>query len=209
MTEETSILQEFQSVAVDIRPEEKSNNRLNGHFFACIAMNRIKPYINTIKYREILGPLWIKGQEWVEWDGAIIRKEAKEILPQYFESNDVFALFEFKTSGIYGRKKHKKGKGKTVKEVVAGIKGNFLEAQSLCPNLAGAFYITLHERKPTLSKKQTKKRPIDYYKETQKLKPEVVPCALFNSTSFTKKSNRKIPLDKWNIISEELKKSLN
>jgi hypothetical protein len=171
--------------------------------FAYAAMKYIKPHINEAKYRSVLGPLWIKGQEWVEWDGAIVKKEAKEILPQYFDGEDVLVLFEFKVAGIYGTKQKVEGK-KTVAEAVTGIKKNFEEAKTkCCPNLVGSFYITLFEREPKPSEKQ----PFDYWKATKALLPDVTPCALFNSIGFGKTNKEEI-LVPWSEVIDSLKQEL-
>ena len=199
------ILEEYNQLRFAPPPKRKSNNRLNGHKFAYIAMNHIKPIL-TDKYATVVGPLWIKGQEWVEWDGAIVEKDMKEIIPRYFNPDSVFALFEFKAGGIYGRKKYAKGKGKTLKKVIADIKNNFRKAQKCCnKNLCGSYYIALHDRQPKIPKSK-RKRPIDYYKWTKTLEPEVTTCVLFNSTSLNKKSP--ILLDSWDIIIDDLKKKL-
>lgn len=138
--------------------------------FATVALKHIRKYIPQ-KYETVLGPLWIRGLEWIEWDGAIIRRCAEQIFEKYYNPDDVIALFELKSGGIYGG-------SETIQNVISGIKGNFQEAKKVCPNLKRCFYITLHERKPK------RKGSINFYGETKKLEPEIIVCVLFDSASI-------------------------
>ena len=80
-------------------PDDKSNSRFVGHVFAQIAMDHLVKHLPADRYRLFLGPLWLRNLEWVEWDGAIIKREAKEIFQNYYEPTDIIALFEFKIAG--------------------------------------------------------------------------------------------------------------
>jgi hypothetical protein len=188
-------------------PEGKSNNRFLGHIFAKIVMDHIMKHLSMHKYRLVLGPLWLKHLEWVEWDGAIARKESKAIYECYYEPREILALFEFKISGIYGRKTRKEGqKGKTVQEVVFGIRENFKAAQDLGAAKERCFYISLHERKTKPEADLKENPPINYYAEAKKLESDALTCILFNSTTFEK--DNPDTLDDWEIFVEKLKKAL-
>jgi len=157
----------------------------------------MKKYVSQ-HYKIVLGPLWIQRYEWVQWDSAIVKKDAQEILEKYYNPNDIVALFEFKARGIYGRKE-KKDREKTVREVIEGIKQNFGAAQVLCPNLKRCFYIALHERRPI--------RPgsIDYFSETKKLEPGIVTCILFDSYSIERGKKPVQYHDEWSKLIDELR----
>jgi hypothetical protein len=192
-SEEHQILSEFRQNKFSEVPTNRSNRRFLGHYFASIAMNHISKYVPMEKYVPVLGPVWIKGLEWVEWDGAVVKKDSKEIFPHCYDPSDIAVIFEFKVSGIYGLKTPRKGK-KTVQEVVENIKGNFEAAKGLYKNL-GCFYISLHERRPDPNRKQRRGAPINYYAETKKLPADITTCILFNSRSFEKSSPEQ--LDSW------------
>ncbi len=194
--ESQEILLEFENFSFKEAPNRKNNSRFRGHIFASILMKHIAKY--TDKFSPVLGPVWIKDLEWIEWDGAVIKKGAKEILPQYYNSNDIAGLFEFKVHGIYGGKYPQKGK-KTVQEVVKGISDNFENAKKLNKNIC-CFYISLQERKP-VSEKKRKNKPINYYAETKKL--PVTTCILFESNYLAK--GKKFTLDSWDNVIEELR----
>jgi hypothetical protein len=198
--EEFQILGEFKNIQINNSPKGRSNNRFKGNLFASIALTHINNVIPNGKYRLILGPLWIKGMEYIEWDGAIVAKDADETFEKYFDADKIVALFEFKCNGIYGGRK--KGKGKTVEEVISYIKDNFSNAKTKCSNIKCLFYISLCERKPLASKKA--KQPINYYEETRKLEPDITTCILFNSNSM-KEGKTPEPLDEWKNITEKIK----
>jgi len=188
-SEEFQILSEFRKFHV---VPHRSNNRFRGHVFASIAMEHIKKHVPLEKYATVLGPVWIKSLERVEWDGIIIKKDSKEVFPHYYNSSDIIAIFEFKVGGIYGVKKPQKGK-KTVRQVIEEIKANFDDARNSCKNLLGCFYISLHERKPD----ESKRKPINYYAETKAILTDTTTCILFNSKSFEKEPK---VIDCWNDI---------
>lgn len=191
-------LYEFNSIqSKAIKPlKGKSNRAFIGHIFAGIALNYMAKYISQ-PYKVVLGPLWIQQLEWVQWDGAIIKRDAQEILERYYLPKDFVALFEFKTRGIYGRKE-KKDKQKTVGEVIEDIRQNFHSAQVLCPNLRRCFYVTLHERKPM------RRTSIDYFGETKKLEPEIVTCILFDAYSIERGSQPVQYPNEWKRLITEL-----
>jgi hypothetical protein len=189
-------------------PEGKSNSRFLGHMFAKIAMDNIQGHLSMDEYTLKLGPLWIRNLEWVEWDGAIIKKSSKEIYNNYYEPSDIVSLFEFKISGIYGLKSRKEGqKGKTVQEVVSCIKENFSGAQELGAAKDSCFYVSLHERKVKPETSLKENPPIDYYAEAKKIEPEAATCILFNSTSFDKQNP--VELDDWSAFLKKIQSSLS
>lgn len=145
----------------------------------------------------MLGPLWIQQLEWIQWDAAIIKRNAQKIPEKYYHPNEIIVLFEFKARGIYGRKE-KKDKQKTVAEVIEGIKQNFRSAQALCPNLKRCFYVSLHERKPK------RQGSIDYFGETKKLEPEIVTCILFDAYSIERRQQPVQYPNEWNRLINEL-----
>ena len=191
------ILNEFLSIYNRLTkpPRRKSNKGFIGNLFSEIIANKMERYLSP-EHKIVHGPLWIGGFEWIEWDGAIIKKAAEEIFPKFFHSEDIIALFELKTRGIYGRKHP--GKGKTVQEVIDNIKKNFCLAKERCTTLKRCFYVSLQERTPK------RKDSIKYYKETKKLEPEVVTCILFHSP--IKKAPRIPYPNEWNRLVTELKR---
>ncbi len=196
-SESFQILSEFQKNEFLKPQKRKSNNRFRGHVFSSIGMNHIAKHISLEEFTPVLGPVWIKDLEWIEWDGAIIKNSSKEILPHYYKPSDIAAIFEFKINGIYGTKYPQKGK-KTVQQVVKSINDNFEAAKRLNKNL-GCFYISLYERRPDSKRKRSQGTPIDYYAETKKL--PITTCILFNSR-FRAKSEQ-VQLDSWaNVITE-------
>jgi hypothetical protein len=202
--EASHILEEFNSRKPSSElPSKRSNRAFLGHIFATIALKHLAKHVSP-QYEALLGPLWIKGLEWVEWDGAVVRKGSRELFEKYYHPDDVIALFEFKSSGIYGRKHPQKDKGKTVEEVVEDIRKNFDYARKLCPNLNGCFYISLHERVPRHERKPDGEFPINYYEETKKLGPDITTCVLFDSYSIEK--NKPKSLDDWDTLVKELEK---
>lgn len=198
--EPNQILYEFDSLqSKAIKPPKgKSNRAFIGHVFAGIALRHMENYISK-RYKVVFGPLWMQQLEWIQWDGAIVKRDAQEILEKYYHPNDVVALFEFKTRGIYGRKE-KKDKQKTVHEVIEGIRQNFRSAQALCPNLKRCFYVTLHERKPM------RRGSIDYFGETKKLEPEIVTCILFDAYSIERRQQPVQYPNEWNRLINELQR---
>lgn len=197
--EVNQILNEFESMRKRMKnpPKKKSNRDFVGHVFATIALKHMATHISS-QYNVVSGPLWIQGLEWIEWDGAVIRSGSKEIFENYHNPQNVVALFELKSGGIYGRKSPQKGKGRTLQEVIDGIRRNFCEAGKICPNLKRCFYVSLHERKPK------RKDSINYYGETKKLEPKIVTCILFESSSLEKK--RPLPFNgEWDRLAVELK----
>lgn len=191
-SEPYKIREEFLSISQKIRKPGKSR-RFIGNLFSDIITRKMERYISSW-YKIVVGPLWIRGMEWIEWDGAIIKKGAKEIINKLFHPDDIIALFEFKTGGIYGRKHP--GKGKTVRDVINDIKEKFRVARKCCSNLKGRFYVSLQERTPK------RNDSIDYYGETKKLEPEVVTCILFRSP--IEKEAIAYP-NEWNKLVRELK----
>jgi hypothetical protein len=84
-------------------------------------MEHIGKNIPKDKYIPVIGPIWIKGLEWIEWDGALIKKDGEEILFHYYKPDAIAAIFEFKTAGIYGVKNPQEGK-KTIHDVIKKIR---------------------------------------------------------------------------------------
>jgi hypothetical protein len=185
---EKQILTKSQKAEKIQKPEShRSNKRFRGYLFASIAMEQISVMIPQEKYRLVLGPVWVKDLEYVEWDGAIVKKEAKEICPNYLTPTILPQYSNLKIAGIYGVKKPQKGK-KTVIEVMKNINDNFKKARDLFQNI-GCFYISLYERKP----KDSEKKPINYYSETKKGLAAITTCILFNNRNYKKPE----PLDSW------------
>ena len=150
------ILKEYYGITSQLEkpPSGKSNKGFRGHVFCKILADHISKYVR--KYDIVLGPLWIKGIEWIEWDLALVRKGAKQINGlNWYSPEDIIALFECKVHGIYGSEGE-------IQEVLGRIKGNFDEAKRICKNLKRCFYVSLKEARPI-------RRGIDYYEETKKV----------------------------------------
>jgi len=173
-SEPMQILQKFRALqnTLSMPPKKKKNYFFVGHLFADIAFDYIAKHLSSKPYKVVLGPLWIKELERIQWDGALVRKEACQILERYYKPEDVIALFEFKTSGIYG------GRAR-VREVVKGIRDNFAAAQKICPNIKSCFYVALHERTPKRS------GSVHYFNKVKELREQTVTtCMLFSSESL-------------------------
>jgi hypothetical protein len=73
--EEVSILKKFKEMEKDrveapVKAQSRrSSNRFRGHVFASIVMESIGKNVSRDKYQPVIGPIWIKGLEWIEWDG--------------------------------------------------------------------------------------------------------------------------------------------
>ncbi len=197
-SEEIQILSKFRTEEGRLNnpKQHRSNKRFRGHLFAFIVMEKIKECIPLEKYTPVLGPVWIQRKEYVEWDGAIVKKNAEDTSSRSFAASDLIALFEFKIAGIYGSKTSGKGR-RLVDEVIQGIKDNFEEVRKM-NNSVSCFYISLYERKP----KSSDRNPIDYYDKTEKGLTGITTCMLFNSRFYKKDFKREKPrmLDSWSKV---------
>jgi len=200
-TEPLRVLEEFNSLCQGLKkpPKGKSNKDLVGQAFVHSVFNALGKY-NT-KYALVVGPLWVQGLEFIEWDAAFVDKQRKPIFEGYYPPEDIIALFELKASGIFGLKKKSKGepKQKTVGQVVSTIKNNFMQAKSTCKNMRECFYISLKERTPK------RKGSINYYSKTKKLEPNVVTCIMFESSSIEKGQTPKEYPREWQKLVTKLK----
>lgn len=189
------ILSEFLSIYTRLsKPSKgKSNKGFVGNLFAEILTKKMRKYVSS-EYKITVGPLWISGLEWIEWDAAVITQATPKTFDRLFDSKDIVALFELKTRGIYGRKHP--DKGKTVQQVIRSIEENFCLAKKHCSDLKNCFYVSLQERSPK------RKGSIDYYRETKKLEPEIVTCILFQSP-LEKQPHFPYP-NEWNKLVGEL-----
>jgi len=128
--------------------KKKSIKKFLGHIFRYLLFAKIKEkeYIPK-QYTLVEGPLYIRGIEWIEWDGAIVIGKKK--VDSYYDSDDIIALFEIKSGGIYGDsggKKHLRGE-EAVRESLKKIKKRFMEAKKQNLEIK-CIYITLWERTP-------------------------------------------------------------
>lgn len=153
--EPRKILLEYLNIEFSLKkpPKRKSNKSFKGYIFVKILSKFLRKHTPK-SYTLVLGPLWIKGLEWIEWDLAIIKKDANPEYDVLYNPEDIIALFECKVSGIYGGKNE-------LKKIINRIKNNFEKAKKICNNLKKCFYISLMEVKP-------KKTGINYYRETKK-----------------------------------------
>ena len=168
LSESRRILYEFLVIELSLRnpPERRSNKVFRGYVFSKILAEHLKHYLKSGEI--VVGPLWIQGLEWIEWDCAVVREGAKRLHNMnWFLPDDIIALFECKVSGIYGKREE-------LPEKFNQINYNFEEARKICKNLRKCLYVSLMEAKP-------KKRGINYYEETKKhIKNSFI---LFNSRS--------------------------
>lgn len=178
----SEILQDFQSQKSKLPtpPEptagkrKKSTKDFIGQIFVDTLCRRLV-HLTAPQYEVVLGPLWIENLEWIKWDAAIMKKDHNPIFDKYYKAHDIIALLEIKANGLYGRKSESsKGKGKTIEQVVDGIRRNFDDAKRTCPNLKKCFYIALKERE------SVEEGSINYFEETKKIASEqIVACVMF------------------------------
>ncbi|MGD0203660.1 MAG: hypothetical protein ABSC20_07130 [Candidatus Bathyarchaeia archaeon] len=200
------------------KEKDKSNSDFIGHAFVKFVFDFVPPNVNA-KYRVVPGPLWVKSLEWIEWDGALVRKGARSGLPNYFKTKDIIALFEMKVGGIVGGRENKKKEekqgmkkkqAKTVTQAIASIRSNFIAAEEKCPNLKKCFYIALRESRPQHMwqlKKERLQFTINYYEYTKRMlnQKEIVTCLMFDSSSIDRKKNSDIEFPReWENLMIEL-----
>lgn len=173
MSEAREVLREYLRVIKSLKkpPERQSNKRFRGQVFASIFCEHLSKYVPHCDV--VLGPIWIKGLEWIEWDCAIVKRAP--VRYRLYDPDKVVALFECKVSGIYG------GRDK-LPIILENIRGKFKEAEKLGIR---CFYVSLMEAKPRSEKS------IDYYKETKKTL-EGKAFILFNSRSVKSEDNRDV-----------------
>jgi len=170
LSEPRKILYEYLNIELNLKepPEGRSNKPFKGYIFSKILSDYLKKYLSK-DYKIVIGPLWIKDLEWIEWDCAVVKKDAKVEYNRY-DPDDVIALFECKVRGVYGGYSDLP---KTFKR----INNIFEEAKSVCSSLRKCIYVSLMEAKP-------KKDGINYYEETKKnIENSFI---LFNSRSVEK-----------------------
>lgn len=173
MSEAREVLREYLTVVKSLKkpPERKSNKRFRGHVFASIVCKHLSKYVPN--YDVVLGPSWVKGLEWIEWDCAIVKRTP--VMYKLYDPDKVVALFECKVRGIYG------GRDK-LPTILENIRGRFKEAEKLGIR---CFYVSLMEAKPR------KEKSIDYYKETKR-RLEGRAFILFNSHSIKAEDSRDV-----------------
>jgi len=170
LSEPRKILYEYLNVELNLKepPEGRSNKSFKGYIFSKILSDHLKKYLSK-DYKIVIGPLWIKDLEWIEWDCAVVKKDAKAEYRRY-NPDDIIALFECKVSGIYDRLKE-------LPKRYIKINGIFEEAKNICSNLIKCIYVSLMEAKP-------KNKGFNYYEETKKnIENSFI---LFNSRSVEK-----------------------
>lgn len=151
-----------------------NNKPFRGYLFTCILSKYLVKCIPE-SYRIVLGPLWIKGLEWIEWDMAIVRRCARPHYNRWYNPNDVIVLFECKVNGVYGSRDK-------LNTLLNKIKDNFKQAHEICRSLRGCLYVSLMEVKPK------GEDSINYYEKTKNvIKNSII---FFNSRSIRSLSNK-------------------
>lgn len=173
MSEAREILREYLTVVKSLKkpPERRSNKRFRGHTFASILCKHLSKYVPN--YDVVLGPLWVKGLEWIEWDCAIVKRAP--VMYKLYDPDKVVALFECKVRGIYGRRDR-------LPTILENMRGRFKEAEKLGIR---CFYVSLMEAKAK------KASGINYYKETKRWL-EGRAFILFNSHSIRSEDSKDV-----------------
>jgi len=173
MNEAREILREYLTVVKSLKkpPERRSNKRFRGHVFASILCKHLSKYVPN--YDVVLGPIWIKGLEWIEWDCAIVKRAP--VMYNLYDPDKVLVLFECKVRGIYG------GRDK-LPTILENMRDRFRKAEKLGIR---CFYASLMEVKPR------EKKSIDYYEETKR-RLEGRAFILFNSRSIKTEDSRDV-----------------
>ena len=122
MSEAREILREYLTVVKSLKKlfERRSNKRFRGHVFASIVCKYLSKYVPHCDV--VLGPLWVKGLEWIEWDCAIVKRAL--VMYKLYDPDKVVALFECKVRGIYGRRDK-------LPTILENIRGRFRETEKL------------------------------------------------------------------------------
>ena len=154
------------------RPRGKSDKAFRGYIFTKIFSEYLAKYVEK-PYKLVLGPLWIRGLEWIEWDLAIIKEGEYD---KWIDPRNIAVLFECKVHGVYGKI------DKLVK-LYERIEENFKRAGDKCPELRKTYYVSLAEAKPL----RPSRKSIDYYKlAKENISNSVI---LFNSRSIQRLYN--------------------
>ncbi|MBA7694858.1 hypothetical protein ES703_103473 [subsurface metagenome] len=190
----TGILSRFLKTKerLDRPPPGKSNYGYTGHLFATILFEELGRHIPR-RYTLVRGPLWVHGLEWVEWDGAVTKSVLPDNSVALYEPEDIIALFEIKTRGVYGGEKE-------VTKALNNIAENFRDARKHCQNCRQCIYVTLQERKP---KRETS---VPYYQRTKDiLEPVCLIAVLFESPVDNKPVSQAKPCPgEWKRLIETL-----
>lgn len=168
------------------RPRGKSDKAFRGYIFTKVLSEYLARYVEK-PYKLILGPLWIKGLEWIEWDLAVVKEGG---YGKWIDPENIAILFECKVHGVYGKRDE-------LEKLYRKIEEKFRSARGICPYLRKTYYISLMEAEPLRSSR----RGIDYYKQTKEnISNSFI---LFNSRSIHKLYNNYTKgLEKAEIIAK-------
>jgi len=194
MGEPYKILSEFLELKKSLRqpPKRRSNSRLVGKLFTTLLFRRIEEYVPK-QYSLVQQEMWIRGLEWIEWDGAIVLKPFVDKSLPVVNPSEVVALFEVKVRGIYGGKE-------VCKRSLRRIRENFQTAVDKCGSNLHCIYVTLQERTPK------DERSVKYKCLTEEiLEPVCLPIMLFRSPLENKPVVEAIPYPgQWERLIEEV-----
>lgn len=156
-------------------PVRRSNKGFKGYIFTDILSRHLKDTISD-RYSLVVGPLWIKGLEWIEWDLAITEENAMLDYARWYNPDKIVVLFECKVSGIYGKREE-------LCKLCEKLKDRFKSAHKVCKNLMECYYVSLVEAKPIDGEDG-----INYYKVAkEEIKDSFISSFMFfNSRSVEK-----------------------
>jgi len=79
------------------RPRGKSDKAFREYIFTKILSEHLANYMEK-SYKLVLGPLWIRGLEWIKWDLAIIKEGGYD---KWIDPRSIIILFECKSIPQY------------------------------------------------------------------------------------------------------------